>query len=197
MTSDAESTAPSPPAGVVSNQPYIIDPLDHLRLAKFIARKFYRSSNHRVDEADILGAAYEGLLRGCRTFDPSRGVTASTYLSKVMRYEIIHLFEGLAAKAKMLSLDAEIQINGEPTTLLDTLASGSANESDFDPRIKEVAAEWIRSLPPKHKQVVQSRYIEQMSCEEIADVLGISRQEVSRLETRAIEELKRRIGNVE
>lgn len=196
MESDAESSAPSLPADGASNQPYILDPLKHLRLAKFIAKK-YRSVQHRVDEADILGAAYEGLLRGCRTFDPSRGVTASTYLSKVMRHEILHLFGGLAAKAKTLSLDAEIQVNGEPTTLLDTLASSSLDESDFDPRIREVTAEWIASLPDRHRLVIQLRYIEQKTLQEVAKVFGVTREAISQIEKRTIEDLKRRIGNVE
>lgn len=206
MTSDAESTAPSLPADGASNRPYVLDPLEHLRLAKFIAGKFYRKVNHRVDKADILGAAYEGLLQGCRAFDPSKGCQPATFLDDCIRHKILEVLGKRTATgrnsplARFVSLDAPLFYkHGSSDTehaLEDTLAAPS-EESNFDPRIRTIAAEWIKSLPPKYRRIVYLRFIEQLTCEEVAEQLGISKQAVSKTELRAIEELKRRIGNVE
>lgn len=197
MESDAESSAPSLPADGASKPIYTIDPVKHLRLAKSIAGKFYRKVNRLVDEADIRGAAYEGLIQGCKTFDPSKGIKPSTYLHEVIRNKILVVL----AKYKRLHRHRHVSIhNGvdydASTSLEDTLAA-PLEESSFDPRLRSFIAKWIKEIPQQYRRVVYYRFIEQLTCEETADKLETSKQNVNYMETRAIEELKRRIGNVE
>lgn len=197
LTSDAESTAPSLPADVASKPIYTIDPIKHLRLAKSIAGKFYRKVNRLVDEADIRGAAYEGLIQGCKTFDPSKGIKPSTYLHKVIRNKIMTVlvkYRGLY-RHKHVSISNGVDYDAS-TSLEDTLAA-PLEESNFDPRLRGFIAKWINEIPQEYRQIVYYRFIEQLTCEETAEKLGFSKQRASHMEIRAIEELKRRIGNVE
>jgi len=203
LTSDAESTAPSLPAGGASNQPYTIDPLEHLKLARSIARKFYRKVNHRVDRADILGAAYEGLIKGCRDFDPLKGVKPSTFLHAVIQNEILGLFGKPSmlgrnpSRARIVSLEDRTSLSSEDApTILETLQAPEEKPL-FTPQLQEIASEWLQSLPPMHAKIINLRLLERKSCGDIAKELGTTRQAVNQIEQRALQDLKHRIGNVE
>jgi RNA polymerase sigma-70 factor (ECF subfamily) len=69
--------------------------------------------------------------------------------------------------------------------------SQRAQEAELQAR----AAEALRRLKPHDREILVLRYLEQLSVEEIAAVLGISQTAVSSRHLRALQRLRRLLGN--
>ena len=78
---------------------------------------------------------------------------------------------------------------GEPITLLDQLHD--TNSGWFDKLLLEEA---IKSLAERERLIVYLRYYKDQTQTEVAERLGISQVQVSRLEKKILEELKQLIN---
>lgn len=83
-------------------------------------------------------------------------------------------------------------VGGSDLTLAETIKSGGA----FDEKIVETLAvhSVVELLPSRDKEIIQMRYYENKTQSEIADMLGISQVQVSRLEKKILSKLKEEIS---
>jgi len=80
---------------------------------------------------------------------------------------------------------------GEGLTLESVLGTGGMEEQVVE---QVTLREAIRTLPERERQVLLLRYYRGMTQVNAARVLGVSQVQVSRLERRALEQLRRTMG---
>ena len=132
-----------------------------------------------IDAEDVLQEAMAGAYRGLAKFE-SRS-SAKTWLTRIVITQAAK-FRRKRRRDPKEPVDESIGANDR---------SGSA----VDARLDLQAA--LSKLSPEHRQVLVLREIEQLSYDEIADVLKIARGTVESRLFRARGELKRRLGAYE
>ncbi|MCL2816760.1 MAG: SigB/SigF/SigG family RNA polymerase sigma factor [Clostridiales bacterium] len=95
-----------------------------------------------------------------------------------------------SAQAPASIHDVVYQDDGEPIYLLDHLSAGDEHDPGrlMDSLFLE---DLLRKIPPRLKQVVELRYLEDKTQAEVAAIMGVSQVQVSRLEKRAFIFLRR------
>ena len=140
-----------------------------------------------------------GLIKGITTYDPSKGARLATYAARCVENEILMFFRAQRKSAQDVSLSDYIDTgaDGAPLALMDMVAE----DCDLLDQIcsREMAQQLHRALDSclteQEKQVVVLRY--GLSGEppkrqrEVAQITGISRSYVSRIEKKALEKLRR------
>ena len=88
--------------------------------------------------------------------------------------------------------DSLQQENAEGLTLESTLADSAATEESMVERIALRSA--IRALPDQEQKTILLRFYKGLTQQQCARILGVSQVQVSRLEKRALERLRRDMG---
>ena len=115
-------------------------------------------------------------------------------LATFMDVDLEDLILGLEAAKEVESLHATIYQGqgGSPIFLIDKLARAESEENQTVDllTLKQV----IAKLKPKEREIIQMRYFEEKTQTEIAKHVGVSQVQVSRIEKKALEQLKREMG---
>lgn len=171
----------------------------NLRLVAHVAKK-YSTSN--IDQDDLISIGSIGLIKGINSFNPDKGSKLSTYVSKCIDNEILMYLRSTK------KLSAEVYLN-EPigkdkddnvVTLQEVLEVDDKNiEDEVDLKLKiKLLYDKIKSvLKDRERTILELRFgldgNKPKTQHEIADMLGISRSYVSRIETKAIGKLAKEI----
>lgn len=91
--------------------------------------------------------------------------------------------------SKVNSLDQMVSNSDKSMELYDTIGYYDKNIESY--HIKEA----INSLMPEEKQIIESRFYEELSQREVGEYLGIHQVEVSRKEKKILQKLRDSIGN--
>ena len=170
----------------------------NLRLVSHIMKKYYSQVS---DQEDLISIGTIGLIKGITTFDAAKGVRLATYAARCVENEILMHFRAMRKSAQDVSLSDYIETgtDGAALSLMDVVAE----ESDLMERIS--TREQIRQLrgaveqvlTEQERQVVQLRYgltgQLPMRQREVAQITGISRSYISRIEKRALEKLRKAV----
>lgn len=167
----------------------------NMRLVAHIIKKYY--SNYS-DQEDIISIGTIGLIKAINTFDYKKGTRLATYASRCIENEIFMHFRTRKKNAQEISMDEPIDTDGEgnPLTFSDIIFSTESVFDDVELKIQsEKLYKYIDSMEDKRKkQILIMRYglydTEAYTQREIAQKLNISRSYVSRIETKALEELR-------
>jgi RNA polymerase sporulation-specific sigma factor len=169
----------------------------NLRLVAHIVKKY---SNTGKDADDLISIGTIGLIKAITTFDSSKGTRLATYAARCIENEILMTIRSSKKVQNQLSLQDPIGIDkeGNEISLLDILGT------DCDTVLEEVEKKlqtgklykiMDKVLKNREKIVLELRYglsNETIKTQrEIAQMLGISRSYVSRIEKRAIKKLSR------
>lgn len=171
----------------------------NLRLVAHVAKKY---SNSNVDQDDLISIGTIGLIKGINSFDVDKGSRLSTYVSRCIDNEILM---HLRATKK---LGAEVALN-EPigkdkddnvVTLEEVLEAdvrGVDEIIDLKMKIKKLYEKVRTVLKDREKMIIELRFglngTKPKTQNEIAEMMGISRSYVSRIETKAISKLAKEI----
>ena len=170
----------------------------NLRLVAHIVKKYYSAD----DADDLISIGTIGLIKGINTYRADKNVRLATYASRCIENEILMYFRSQRKSAGDLSLSDALDVDGEGNGLfvMDVLAQ----EDDMEERIgsrelcRSLRALIDSSLDSREAQIIRLRYgldgREPMTQWETARECGISRSYVSRLEKRALEKLRRAVG---
>lgn len=85
--------------------------------------------------------------------------------------------------------DVVYQSDGSPVFLIDKV-SDDTNESEADILDKIALKEILNRLKPRDRQIIILRYFQDKTQTEVAEILGISQVQVSRIEKRILNEMK-------
>ncbi len=171
----------------------------NLRLVAHIIKKYYTQT---ADQDDLISIGTIGLIKGISTYKPEKGVRLATYASRCIENEILMYFRSRKKMAGDLSLSESIDTDGEGNSLSlfdvvyvedDMLDSISAEENS-----KNLRKSISRILNEREKEIISLRYglddNPPKTQREIANMCGISRSYVSRIEKRALEKLRAEFG---
>ena len=171
----------------------------NLRLVSHIIRKYY-SSYPSPDE--LLSVGSLGLIKAVDSFKFELGTRFATYGARCVQNEILMYFRSQKKMNNEISINDQIDVDkdGNPLTYLDVIASEEDIEYELDLKIhKEKLKELIEScLNERERQIIVLRYglngYAPLTQREVAKYLKISRSYVSRIEKKALEELKNGFG---
>ncbi len=164
----------------------------NLRLVAHVCKKYNTS---HVDNDDLISIGTIGLIKGINSFDMDKGVRLATYVSRCIDNEILMYLRSTK------KLGAEVYLN-EPIgkdkddneiTLIDVLENDEKNiedEIDLKVKIKQLYEKMKKFLTKREKSILEMRFgldgDKPKTQNEIAQMMGISRSYVSRIETKAI-----------
>ena len=167
----------------------------NLRLVAHIVKKYYALPG---DQEDLVSIGTIGLMKAVDTFDATRKARFSTYASRCIENELRMHFRRLRRGGTMVSLQETLEAGKEDTALTfsDVLQDSFCMEENCE-RQEEAARlrQLIEGLPARERKLILLRYgmagqppLTQL---ETAQLLQISRSYVSRLETHALEQLRK------
>ena len=171
----------------------------NLRLVAHIMKKYYTQT---ADQEDLISIGTIGLIKGISTFDASKGARLATYAARCVENEILMYFRGQRKSASDVSLSDYIETGKEGTalSLMDLICS---DEDLFEQMSdKEVYAKLYEKieecLTPREEKIITLRYgignRKPLTQREIADLCGISRSYVSRIEKKALQKLEKALS---
>lgn len=167
----------------------------NLRLVSHIAHK-YQVPGYGQD--DLISIGVIGLIKAVNSFKPGTGTALGTYAARCIENEILMTLRASRKRRGDVSLSDPIGTDGEGNdiTFMDIL--GTEQDALEEEVIRKVTLEKIRGvlavLPARERMVLEMRYGlldgKAHPQHEIAQMLGISRSYVSRVEKHAVALLK-------
>lgn len=173
----------------------------NLRLVMHIIKKYYANG---ADREDLVSIGTIGLIKGVSTYRQDKGVRLATYASRCIENEILMYFRSLKRNANEVSLSGGLDEEGESEglSLLDTIADDTDMLEDFarQESVRQVREAVRDHLSERERRVIIMRYgldgRRPKAQREVAEVLGISRSYVSRIEKKALETLKKHMNDI-
>jgi RNA polymerase sporulation-specific sigma factor len=205
--SDAQGSFPKP-LSPAEEQKYIQAYLDgdisarnilierNLRLVAHIIKKYYTQSG---DQDDLISIGTIGLIKGISTYRPDKGVRLATYASRCVENEILMHFRSQKKSAGDVSLSDSIDTDkdGNSLSLMDVISVDDDMLENLSSRetTKRLREYIQKRLTAREKLIIDMRYgldgKKPKTQRETAEVCGISRSYVSRIEKKALEKLQK------
>ena len=171
----------------------------NLRLVAHVCKKY---SNSNVDQDDLISIGTIGLIKGINSFDSSKGVRLATYVSRCVDNEILMYLRSIKKLNSEFYLEEPIGKDKDDNTitLQEILESNNRpieDEVDLKFKIKKLYIKMKEVLKSREKLILELRFgldgNKPKTQNEIAQMMGISRSYVSRIETKAIGKLAQEI----
>ena len=167
----------------------------NLRLVSHIIKKYYSTYD---EQEDLISIGTIGLIKAIDSFDVDKGIRLATYAARCVENEILMHYRGRKKDSNLISVNEPIDTDseGNPLTLIDIISTDDTICDDIDLKKKSRQLyNFIEAMDSdRDKQIIILRYglynQKEMTQNEIAKALGISRSYVSRIEKRVIEELR-------
>lgn len=154
---------------------------------------YYKTEDEFQEYVDV---GTDGLLKGIRTYDNTKGVKESTYVYKCIETEIkkkVYLKTMKKRTGKVVSLNKVATDTGDE--IIDLIASDVDVEKEVEDKIiGERIVEIIDTLPiKKDQEVVKFCYgldkHEQLNCSQLARKWGVNKNAIITRKNRAIKKL--------
>lgn len=181
-------------AGDMSARDKLIE--HNLRLVAHIVKKYV---NYRKESEDLLSVGTIGLIKAVSTFKPEKGSKLGTYAARCIENEILMTLRSVKKYQNDVSLQDPIGTDkdGNQVTLQDRIADNSKsieNLTEDKLQLQQISNSMGTVLTPREQLIIRLRYgLEtgrEVTQREIAQMLGISRSYVSRIETKALKKLR-------
>ena len=173
----------------------------NLRLVAHIMKKYYAVES---EQEDLISIGTIGLIKAVSSYRLDKNIKFATYASRCIENEILMHFRAGRKRAQDVSLSELIETGSDGAAL--ELQDVVAGEEDL---LEELSARenacLLRSavervLTKQEREVVCMRYglfgRQPRKQREVAQKLGISRSYVSRIEKRALEQLRRELSGL-
>ena len=170
----------------------------NLRLVAHIAKKY----SHSMDVDDLISIGSIGLVKGISTFEVKKGTQLATYLARCIENEILMALRSNKKYRCVFSLNDPLGVDGEGNefSLIDVL---SVNQDSVFKQVEsgmlseKLDAVMKQCLTSREYQILQLRYglngkpaYTQLKT---AEMLGISRSYISRIEKKALSKVRAKI----
>lgn len=173
----------------------------NLRLVAHIVKKYYSAN---CEQDDLISIGTIGLIKAVNTFKPDKKIRLATYAARCIENEILMYFRNLKKSSQDVYISEPIDTdkNGNALTFIDIIADESNVEDEIDTKLKieKLRNIFEKTLDKREIEIVNMRYglngESELTQREIAKKLNISRSYVSRIETAALEKLKKALNQV-
>lgn len=171
----------------------------NLRLVAHIVKKY---SNYNKNADDMISIGTIGLIKGISSFDMNKGTRLATYVSRCIENEILMDMRVTKKQQNEVSLQDPVGVDkdGKEVVFMDIISTEGDNiidQVDLKIQVKNLYEKMRVILKGQEKSVVELRYGllngTVRTQREIADMLGISRSYVSRIEKKALKKLKKEL----
>ncbi len=168
----------------------------NLRLVAHIAKKYTGTIR---DSEDLISLGTIGLIKGINSFDSTKGTRLVTYAARCIENEILMLMRSNKKSQGDVSLNDPIGCDkeGNQILLMDIIGTDEEDvikEIDRKSQIKKLYSNIATRLDDREREIIKMRYGlydgNEMTQFEVAEILGISRSYVSRIEKKAISKLR-------
>lgn len=169
----------------------------NLRLVAHVLKKYHYLEE---DNEDLISIGTIGLIKAVTTFNPEKGNRLATYAARCIENEILMMLRGKKKTSKEISLYEPIGTDheGNEIQLFDIIESqeeSTFQKIAFQDDIKILYQKLESELSKRERTVLRMRYglynEEEYTQREIAQLLGLSRSYISRIEKSAINKLKK------
>jgi len=168
----------------------------NLRLVAHIVKKF---DSKNTDTDDLISIGTIGLIKGIDTYKKTPKVKITTYAARCIQNEILMYYRSNKKNQFTISLNDSIGYDkeGNEINLVDLLEDKQEDILDKI-QIKDnitLLNKYLKVLNKREKEIIVKRYglnnEKDLTQKEIADMMGISRSYVSRIEKRALTKILR------
>ena len=169
----------------------------NLRLVAYIVKR-YNANEKNADDMISIGTI--GLIKAIDSFDADKGIRLATYASRCIDNELLMLFRSEKKQSKEVYLNEPIGSDkeGNEITLIDIIESEEedfADQLELRDNIGKLYHYVDIYLNDREKEIIGLRYGvpgggKELTQREIADMMGISRSYVSRIEKKALLKLR-------
>lgn len=166
----------------------------NLRLVAHIVKKYPSAG----ENDDLISIGTIGLIKGISSYDTNKKTKLATYVARCIENEILMAIRKDKKYANQVSLNEPIGFDsdGNEVSLMDILQSDTEDiceKIDKENMIALLYRKIKTTLAEREQQILCLRYglfgMKALPQREVADILGISRSYVSRIETKAIDKL--------
>lgn len=172
----------------------------NLRLVAHITKKYYANSG---DQDDLISIGTIGLIKAVTSFKSDKGSRFATYASRCIENEILMHFRNVKKSAQDVSISDTIDTDrdGNSLTYIDVMAEEDTLFEDIELKLRTTSLynALESALGSREREIITLRYglygRKPLTQRETADKLGISRSYVSRIEKKALEILKEKLGD--
>lgn len=170
----------------------------NLRLVCHIAKKYYAGAAQ--DQDDLVSIGTVGLIKAVDSFDAARANRFSTYAARCVENEILMNFRANRKNQNNVSISEPIENGeGDGLTYMDVVSDPHHMDEALEDREEAAGLRALveETLSGRDRQIILLRYgfdgRPPLTQQQVAARLGISRSYVSRLETRTLAKLKKRL----
>ena len=168
----------------------------NLRLVAHIVKKY---ENKYTDPDDLISIGTIGLIKGIDTYSSDKNTKITTYAARCAENEILMYFRSNKKNDKNISINESIGFDkeGNEISFIDILKTPSPDyiEDIFIKDNIKMLSKYMKNLTNREKIIITKRYglfnCEEITQNEIARELKISRSYVSRIEKRALTKMLR------
>jgi RNA polymerase sporulation-specific sigma factor len=172
----------------------------NLRLVAHIIKKYYSTYK---EQDDLISIGTIGLIKAIDSFKSEKETRLATYAARCIENEILMYFRSMKKTAAEVSMNEPIDTDkhGNTLTLMDIIACDDTILEDIDIKMKleRLSKLILKVLDEREKAVITYRYgiggITPLTQRETAKKLDISRSYVSRIEKKALEQLRESLMN--
>ncbi len=167
----------------------------NLRLVAHICKKY---STAKAEQEDLISIGTIGLIKGINSFEASKGVRLATYVARCIDNEILMYLRSTKKLNAEVYLEDPIGKDKDDNTVtlqevLENDERSIEEEVDLKFKIKKMYQKIKEVLKGREKSIIELRFglngAKPKTQHEIAEMMGISRSYVSRIETKAIGKL--------
>lgn len=174
----------------------------NLRLVAHIAKKY---ENSNVENDDLISIGTIGLIKGIDSYSLKHNTKITTYCARCIENEILMYFRNKKKYAQDVSFTEPIDCDkdGNTLSLIDVMADERSVAEDIEDKLRNERLYKVidGALSEREKEIIYLRYgldgRRSYTQREVAKHLGISRSYVSRIEKKALETLKEKMGAYE
>ena len=153
-----------------------------------------------METDELLSVGSVGLIKAINTFDASKGTRLATYAARCIDNEILMFFRNKKKTAMDISFEEPIEqdAEGNPLTLMDIVSLDDTilDEICLKKNVKKLNEIMDAFDDLREKNIIILRYgldgRDPLTQNEIAEIYGISRSYVSRIETKALKKLRKK-----
>ncbi|MFB0920499.1 MAG: RNA polymerase sporulation sigma factor SigK [Oscillospiraceae bacterium] len=172
----------------------------NLRLVAHIVKKYYTQS---AELDDLISIGTIGLIKGISSYKQDKGVRLATYASRCIENEVLMYFRSARKSASDVSLSESIETDGTGSSLclMDVVCFEDdmleqISRSELSKTIGRLVSE---VLDERESDIIRLRYgldgERPKTQHDVAEICGISRSYVSRIEKKALEKLRKALEN--
>ena len=174
----------------------------NLRLVAHVAKKY---TNYQKDSDELISIGTVGLIKGISTYKNTKGSRLATYTARCIDNEILMYLRSAKKLQNNISLQSAVGIDkeGNEVTLEEKLAdpTPSVEETLSSNAEQKVLQSLIdKVLTSREKFIINLRYglnnTQEKTQREIASSIGISRSYVSRIEKKALSNLRKAMNDI-